>query len=195
MILPPSRKASVQEELHETHPGIVRMKTLARKYFWWAEMDQDLEQTAKTCEACQQHAKALSHAPPHLWEWSCKLWARIHMDYAGPFMGKRFLVFVDAYSKWIDAYVVQTPTTQVTVEKLQVSFTLHGLSEVVMSNNGSCFTRSEFARFCAARGIVHITSFPYHPSSNGLAERAVQTLKQGLEKIDKAQSRRNCKLF
>ena len=84
-----------------------------------------------------------------------------------------------------NAYVVQTATTQVTVEKLQVSFAVHGLPDVVLSNNGSCFTSSEFAKFCAARGIVLITSSPYHPSSNGLAERAVQTLKQGLQKIDK----------
>ena len=42
-------------------------------------------------------------------------------------MGKMFLAVVDAYSKWIDAYVVQTATTQVTVEKLQVSFAVHGL--------------------------------------------------------------------
>ena len=134
---------------------------------------------------CQQHAKAPSHAPLHLWEWPGKPWARIHMDYAEHFMGKMFLVVVEAYSKWIDAYVVQTATTQVTAETLQVSFAVHGLPDVVVSDNGSCFTSSEFAQFGAARGIVHVTSSPYYHSSNGLAERAVQTLKQGLKKIDK----------
>jgi len=50
-------------------------------------------------------------------------------------------------------------------------------------NNGSCFVGDEFRSFLYANRVRLITSAPYHPSSNGLAERAVQILKKGLKKV------------
>ncbi|XP_011859794.1 PREDICTED: uncharacterized protein K02A2.6-like [Vollenhovia emeryi] len=38
-------------------------------------------------------------------------------------------------------------------------------------------------RFCELNGIKHITSAPYHPQSNGRAERFVGLLKEGLQKL------------
>ena len=41
----------------------------------------------------------------------------------------------------------------------------------------------EFQSFLKCNSIRHTISAPYHPSSNGLAERAVQTVKKGLRKV------------
>lgn len=43
VVVPPKAKERVVEELHETHPGISRMKSLARSHVWWPRMDSDLE--------------------------------------------------------------------------------------------------------------------------------------------------------
>ena len=52
-----------------------------------------------------------------------------------------------------------------------------------MSNNGPSFTNAEFQEFVDVNGITHLPSAPYHPGSNGLAERSVQTFKEGMKKL------------
>ena len=55
-------------------------------------------------------------------------------------------------------------------------FATHGLPEMLVTDNASYFTSQEFQDFAKLNGIRHVTSAPYHPASNGLAERAVQTV-------------------
>lgn len=183
VIIPQQGTKMLLKLLHQSHPGMSRMKGLARSYVWWPGMDQDVERVVNHCEACQWHSKSPATAPLHPWEWPEKPWTRLHVDYAGPFLGKMFLVLVDSHSKWMDVYSVKTATTQVTLEKLRQSFSIHGLPKMLVSDNATCFTSAEFADFMSKNGIKHVTSAPFHPSTNGLAERAVQTFKEGMKKM------------
>ena len=184
VVIPPQGQKGIMDELHEAHPGIVRMKMLARSYVWWPRINQDLEQRVRNCNACQANQKAPSQVPMHPWEWPNRAWSRIHVDYAGPFHGSMFLIIVDAYSKWIDVHPTKSSTSETTIEKLRVTFANQGLPEILVSDNGPCFTSEEFKLFMTRNGIRHITSAAYHPSSNGLAERAVQTFKESMRKME-----------
>ena len=103
------------------------------------------------------------------------------------------LVTVDAYSKWIDVQVVNSATSRNTIDHLRTLFATHGIPEVLVSDNGTPFTSTEFTEFTSRNGIRHIKTAPYHPSSNGLAERAVKTVKEGLKKCNVVGSL-NCQL-
>ena len=74
-------------------------------------------------------------------------------------------------------------TSKATIEHLRTIFAQHGLPETIVSDNGRSFVSEEFEDFLTAHGIVHILSSPYHPATNGLAEKAVQIFKNGLKKI------------
>ena len=56
------------------------------------------------------------------WEWPIQPWSRMHIDYAGRFQGKMFLVVVDAHSKWMEVRIVNTATTDITIQKLRRMF-------------------------------------------------------------------------
>ena len=56
------------------------------------------------------------------------------------------------------------------------------MPETLVSDNSTAFTSAGFQEFMGKNKIQHIKTAPYHPSSNGLAERAVQTFKRAIQK-------------
>ena len=107
-------------------------------------------------------------------------WSRIH----GPFQGHLFLVVIDSYSKWMDVIRVSSTSSQVTIKSLRDVFATHGLPKHIVSDNGTAFTSAEFKECISRNGIKHSTSAPFHPASNGLAEKAVQIFKNALKKMN-----------
>ena len=184
VVVAPRGRSKIPTELHEAHPGKSCMKVLARSYVWWPGMDQEIVKKVKGCNKCQSNQSAPTEAPLHPWEWPGSPWSRIHIDYAGPYKGEMFLVVMDAYSKWLDVHHMKSITSTATIEKLREMFATHGLPATLISNNGSNFTSSEFQEFVKRNEIKHIKAAPYHPASNGLAERAVQIFKEGYEKME-----------
>ena len=98
VIVPPQARNQVIEEAHATHIGITRMKSLTRQFAWWPKMDSHLEAKVRSCSTCQMCKNAPPEAVLHPWEWPKQPWTRLHADYAGPFLGKMFLIITDAHS-------------------------------------------------------------------------------------------------
>ena len=170
------------QELHEGHPGMTKMKPLATMYVWWPNLEKDIEQSVQLCHHCQEKQSAPPVAPLQPWKWPSRRWARLHMDFAGPVNGKMILIVIDAHSRWIEAYPTESATSSVVIELLRALFSQFGIPEVLVTDNGPCFVSEEYEIFLAMNGVKHITSAPYHPATNGLAERAVQTVKRGLKR-------------
>ena len=91
-----------------------------------------------------------------------------------------FLIMVDAHSKWIEVHIMASSTSSATIE---TKFAQLGIPQTVVTDNGSSSVSAEFKQFLTKNSIHHIKSTPYHTSLNGLAKRAVQTVKQGLKKL------------
>ena len=87
-------------------------------------------------------------------------------------MSKMMLIVTDAHSKWPEVTLTTSTTAIRTITVLQGMFAQYGIPEQVVSDNGPQFVSAEFKSF-----MKHIRSAPYLPSTNGAAERLVQTVK------------------
>ncbi|XP_070517887.1 uncharacterized protein [Cardiocondyla obscurior] len=90
--------------------------------------------------------------------------------------------YVDAYTKWPEAYITKDLTSYTTIRKCKQIFFIFGFPKIIVSDNGRHFTSNEFATFVKTNGIIHKTTAPFHPATNGQAEHFVQTLKLHLKK-------------
>ncbi|VDL66057.1 unnamed protein product [Nippostrongylus brasiliensis] len=183
IVIPERLRAAVLEQLHEGHPGMTRMKMLAREYVFWPNINKDIENCVRKCDRCQKLAKNPVKATLCSWPTEEEPWRRIHADFAGPVDGKMYLVVVDAYSKWPEIVDIPVATTSATIKELRRLFAQFGNPETLVTDNGSPFTSKEFEDFCSENGIRHLRSPPFHPLSNGQAERFVDTFKRTLQKL------------
>ncbi|KFD50273.1 hypothetical protein M514_08901, partial [Trichuris suis] len=167
------------EVLHQAHPGTVRMKALARSYVW-PRIDGEIESWIANCSGCQQQRNDPPKAPPLTWNWTPQPWSRIHVDFAGPFHGKTYLFVVDSHSKWLEVEQVPSMDSREVIHQLARIFAVHGLPDVLVSNNGPAFDSAAFRPFGVANRIRFLRIAPYHPASNGQVERVVRTTKQAL---------------
>ncbi|KAK9708449.1 hypothetical protein QE152_g27201 [Popillia japonica] len=74
-------------------------------------------------------------------------------------------------------------SANLTIEKLRHSFAIMGLPKCISSQIMVLpFGSITFQQFCMSNGIILQHSPPYHPQSNGLAEKTVDTIKRSLKK-------------
>lgn len=125
-VVPSKLQQQVLPELHQGHPGIVRMKNLARSYVWWPGLDSDIEGLVMSCSQCQTVKSAPPKAPLHPWVWPSRPWERIHVDFAGPFQGRSFFIVVDTHSKWPEVIPMSSTTASATVLELDNCLHLMG---------------------------------------------------------------------
>lgn len=192
IIVPEALRKELLNQLHATHMGMSKMKNVARSYFWWPGLGKDIENFVKTCKACATLGNSPPKVPLRPWKYPNSAWERIHIDFLGPFYDKHYLVIIDAYTKWLEVFPLTSTCSQTVITVLRSTFARFGLPLTLVSDNAKYFVSEEFSTFLRNNNITHITSPPFHPSSNGAAENSVKTIKYALRKalaLDKSKDK------
>ena len=110
-------------------------------------------------------------------------WEKLGIDLFH-YNGKTFLLLVDYYSRFFEVSLLSSLRATDIILQMKSQFARHGIPRQVISDNGPQFSCAEFASFAKSWGFRYLTSSPIYPQSNGMAERAVQTIKTLLKKAE-----------
>ncbi|XP_062704251.1 uncharacterized protein K02A2.6-like [Aedes albopictus] len=182
VVVPSALRKKVLNQMHSSHLGIVKTKSIARANVWWPNIDYDIECTVKSCSSCVLHNQSPPKAQLIPWEPPTAAWSRVHVDFAGPVNGWSFLIIIDAFSKWAEVFPTKHCTSDFVLEKLMECIARFGLFDEIVSDNGTQFVAGTIKMFLSANGIKQILTSPGHPSTNGEAENMVKTFKATLIK-------------
>ena len=119
VIIPTCQQARLLFELHTTHMGVVKMKSLAREYIWWPGINKDIETISGNCEGCRRYRKRPPLSQLYPWPYSRRPMECVHIDFC-EYKGKMILVMIDSFSKKIWTQLMMNDTT--TVKTLAILF-------------------------------------------------------------------------
>ena len=181
------------------HQGWDRSLSLMKEQFWWPGMANALFLVIQNCGCCKQfEAKCqIPEMEPILCTQPMEL---VHIDYVGmevtvatqekPVV-KNVLVVVDHFTQYIQAFVTNNHTAHTTARVLYNNFfSVFRFPQKLMLDQGTEFTGDMIAAMCKLLGIEKIRTKPYHPQTNGSAERVHQTLQRMIGKLDPEKHRK-----
>ena len=168
--------------IHESHLGVEKCKARARATVYWPGLSNDIQETVSRCSTCSTYRNRNQKEPMIAHEVPDRPWQKLGSDLF-EHKGKPYLLVVDYYSKFIETSLLPAKTAGTVITHMKSIFARHGIPEELVSDNMP-YNNREFKDFASSWGFKLTTSSPTHPQSNGLSERAVQTVKSILNKAD-----------
>ena len=140
---------------------------------------QDVQHFVSKYRNCQMNRPILK-TTVSTWP-QADVWERLHMDWGYVKDQGNILVIVDAGCSWIEAFSAGNRTSETVKICFSQIFARFGIPKILVSDNVPKFVIGELKQWCESLGIKKMESPVYHPRANGLAERAVQTVKRTLQ--------------
>ena len=170
------------QRLHQGNLSATKVPQNTRQHLYWPGLDADIADYTRRCQECI-HWSQPPKEPLQAHDVPQETWERIVMDYF--YMnGRLYILICDYFSKFPFLFQVKTTSFANLKDHLEELFSVEGIPNEIMSDNGPPFNGKEFSSYLTGLGIRHTTSSPNYPQSNGFIERQIQTMKRPLEKAN-----------
>jgi hypothetical protein len=190
VVLKPEEKKALVKDIHEEVGHFSEGRTLAevKKRFFWHEKMESMRTMVRQCQRCQL-AKSLENIRSGIEEMKnipiCDLFYRVALDIAKPLPktkngNKYALVTIDHYSKWCESRLVKDHDSAIVVRFLEEEIICRfGVPKFILTDNGGEWM-VKFDLMCKKYGITHQFIAPQWLQCNGMVEKMIKTLKNGL---------------
>ena len=184
VVIPETMQQEILKIIHASHLGIVKCKQLARDIVYRPGMKSEIEKMVERCPECQENKRQQQNEPMVPTQTPERPWQVVAADLL-QCSARNWLVVTDYYSDFIEVEeLCQNTYSSTVIEKLARIFAVHGRPDKLITDNGPQFRSHQFHTFVDDWGMTHSTTSPYHHQANGKVERANQTVRHMLEKVN-----------
>ena len=177
LVIPTAMRRDMLNLIHESHLGIEKCKSRANHE---PRMSNDIYEKVSKCATCATYKMKNQKEPMIAHHIPDRPWQKLGTDLC-EHKGENYLVVVDYYSKFIETALLPNKTAGTVITHLKSIFARHGVPEELVSDNMP-FNSKEFDEFAKEWEFKQTTSSPTYAQSNGMSEKAVQTVKRILKK-------------
>ena len=181
IVIPSTLRSDMLARIHDSHLGIEKCRRKARDIIFWPKMNEQINDLISKCDICQEFQSSNPKEPMLKSPLPSRPWGSVATDLFH-WEESEFLLVVDYYSRYIEVAKLDDTKSRTVVNHAKSIFARHSIPSVVRSDNGPQYSAQEYQQFAKEWKLEHQTSSPYYPKSNGLAEKAVQTVKRLLTK-------------
>ncbi|GFQ80959.1 retrovirus-related Pol polyprotein from transposon 17.6 [Trichonephila clavata] len=181
LVVPVKYREEILKLLHVSHKGVVSSKIKAREYFYWLNLNRDVEEYVSKCKICQKYQRENQKEILINPEIPGRSWQKVACDFFC-LKGKEHLLMMDYLSKYVELKPLNSTTAQSVITVMKSIYATHGIPEDLVSDGGPPFNSNLMTNFFRKWGIKHHVTPPHFPRANGQIERAVQTVKNSLTK-------------
>ena len=181
VVIPKKMQQEMLIHIHGSHLGIEKCKRRARDVLFWPGMTSQIQEMISHCQICSTYQRSNMKEPLLAHEVPEHPWSQVGADLF-VFINQHYLILVDYYSGFVELNLLNTTTSKQVIIHCKSQYARHGIPDRLITDNGLQFSSDTFKQFASEYSFEHRTSSPHYPRSNGMAERAVQTVKNLLKK-------------
>lgn len=190
--VPTELQDNVIRMVHEKigHLGVDKCYDQIRKYYWFDHMRDKIERFTRNCIKCILYSAPVRCNEHNMFSIPKKPvpFDTLHLDHFGPLPAirskrKHILIAIDAFTKFVKLYPVNSTSTKEVCCALEKYFGYYSRPRRIITDRGSCFTLLDFSNFLLKRNITHLKVAVASPQANSQVERVNRVVKAMLSKL------------